>query len=62
MTTNLARERTRRLIGRRVEHCPFCDRPLSFRDGQPFCRNCNLFGMAIIDGKKAQMEVKDERN
>ena len=60
MTTNLTTERTRRLIGRRVEHCPFCDKPLSFRDNVPFCRECSLFGMAIMDGKKAQItEAQD---
>ena len=42
MTTNLTTERTRRLIGRRVEHCPYCDKPLSFRDNRPFCRACRL--------------------
>ena len=52
---NLTTERTRRTIGRRVEHCPFCDRPLSFRDNVPFCRKCALFGKAIVDGKKAQI-------
>ena len=61
MTTNLTTERTRRLIGRRVEHCPFCDKALSYRFTIPFCRRCNLFGMAIIDGKKKQIEVKDDR-
>ena len=61
MTTNLTTERTRRLIGRRVERCPFCDKPLSFRDNVPFCRECSLFGMAIMDGKVKQMEANDDR-
>jgi len=46
--TNLAKERTRRAIGRQVVYCPYClDKPLSFRDDRPFCRTCSLFGKAF---------------
>ena len=43
MTTNIQTERTRRSIGTKATYCPFCDKPLSFRDNRPFCRACRLF-------------------
>ena len=47
MTTNIQTERTRRSIGTKATYCPFCNKPLSYRDSEPFCRTCNLFNHAF---------------
>ena len=57
MVIDLDKERNRRAIGTNVQRCVFCDKPLSFRDDNPFCRNPDCVFVRIFDGAR---QVKPE--
>lgn len=44
-------------LGVDVQRCPFCGRPMSYRDGSPFCR-CRLGLKRKPYGKKGKDRLK----